>query len=59
MKTEWTRTPSDTESRIEVGRTPLDEVAIRYTVNPGTRITVPAVAWDQFVQAVKNGHFDK
>lgn len=56
---QWRKTPSDSNAVLEVGRLDHGDYAIRNSLFPARTVIATPVEMRAFIQAVKNGTFDR
>lgn len=59
MKPRWFKTPCDGGACVEAAVLEYGDVAIRSSLFRARTVVVTQREWNAFIQAVKNGHFDK
>lgn len=57
--TRWVRTPSDSQNAIEIGKLEYGDYVIRNHQFRARTVTMTRSELRSFLQAVKNGHFDR
>lgn len=57
--TKWVRTPTDSGAAVEIGRLTYGDYAIRSQQFRARTVVMTRTELRAFIQAVKNGHFDK
>ena len=55
----WVRTPTDSSGAVEIGKAEYGDFLIRNHHLGARRITATRAELRSFIQAVKNGHFDR
>ena len=57
--TRWVRTPTDSAGAVEIGKAEYGDFLIRNHQFGARKITATPAELRAFIQAVKNGHFDR
>lgn len=57
--TRWVRTPTDSQGAMEIGKLEFGDYAIRNHQFRARTVTMTRAELRAFIQAVKNGHFDR
>lgn len=57
--TRWVRTPTDSQNGMEIGKLEYGDFVIRNKQFRARTVTMTRNELRSFIQAVKNGHFDR